>query len=140
MSRLAASLSLVGLLLSIPVQAAAPAQTVADFKLKDTAGKNWSLEELKDKKAVVVVFIGTQCPINNAFMPRLIELQKTYGDKGMQLLAVNANEHDTDEAIAEHAKKFGLTFPVLRDAKQVVADRFGAERTPEAFVLDATRA
>ena len=103
------------LLASAPLYAS---PTIITFKLNSTDGKPWSLDDCKDKKAVVVIFIGTQCPINNAFMPRLIELQKTYGDKGVQLLAINPNEHDSDEAIAEHAKKFGLTFPVLRDAKQ----------------------
>ena len=51
-------------------------------------------------------------------------------------MAINSNEHDSAQTIAEHAKKFGIPFPVLRDEKHLAADRFGAERTPEAFVLD----
>ncbi len=112
---------------------------IAPFTLKDTAGKTWALTDLKDKKAVVVVFIGTQCPINNLFMPRLSELHATYAPRGVQILAVNANRHDTPRAIAEHAQKHKLPFPVLRDPGNKVADQFGAERTPEAFVLDAGR-
>ena len=54
----------------------------------------------------------------------------------MQFLAVNSNCNDAPAVIAGHAKKYGLTFPVLRDAANVVADRFGAKRTPEVFVLD----
>jgi peroxiredoxin len=107
------------------------------FKLNGVDGKAWSLDaDAKGKKAVVVVFIGTQCPVNNAYMPRLVELEKEYRDKGVQFVAINANEHDTVETIKEHAKKFGLTFPVLRDEKQMVAARFGAERHPTAFLLD----
>jgi peroxiredoxin len=112
-------------------------RTVADFRLEDTAGKAWSLHELKEKKAIVVVFLGTQCPINNAYVARLIELHKEYAGKGVQFLAINANEHDTAQAIADHVKKYGIPFPVLRDGTHVAADRLGAERTPEAFVLDA---
>jgi peroxiredoxin/mono/diheme cytochrome c family protein len=113
---------------------------ISDFRLKDSAGKVWSLADLKDQKAIVVVFVGTQCPINNAYMPRLAELHKEYAGKGVQFLAINANDHDTREAIADHAKRFAIPFPVLRDEKHLAADRFGAERTPEAFVLDADRA
>src|ERR1051325_2982576 len=113
-----------------------PSKAIASFKLNDITGKPWSLDDCKDKKAIVVAFIGTQCPVNNAYMPRLVELEKTYRDKGVQFVAINANEHDTPAAIAAHAKKFGLTFPVLRDDKQLVANRFGAERHPIVFLLD----
>jgi thiol-disulfide isomerase/thioredoxin len=112
-------------------------RTISTFRLKDSAGKAWSLDDVKDCKATVVVFIGTQCPVNNAYMPRLAELHKDYADKGVAFVAINANEHDSAEAIAEHAKQYKLAFPVLRDDRQLAADRFGAERTPEAFVLDA---
>ncbi|MCI0380598.1 MAG: redoxin domain-containing protein [Gemmataceae bacterium] len=112
-------------------------KAVADFRLKDAAGKVWSLADCKDKKAIVVLFLGTQCPINNAYAPRLGELHKEYEPKGVQFLAVNANEHDTPKSIAEHAKAHKIAFPVLRDENHRVADNFGAQRTPEAFVLDA---
>src|SRR5580704_8359538 len=62
-------------------------QKIADFTLNDPAGKAWSLADFKDKKAVVVIFIGTECPINNAFLPRLVELHKEYGPRGVQFLA-----------------------------------------------------
>src|SRR5689334_8229141 len=47
---------------------------IARFTLKDSDGKPRTLADFRDSKAVVVLFIGTQCPINNAFMPRLAEL------------------------------------------------------------------
>ena len=124
-------------------QTAAPADAarpVADFTLADvTADTPVSLADFKAKKAVVVAFIGTECPINNAYMPRLAELAKAYADRGVQFLAVNSNCNDAPAVIAGHAKKNDLPFPVLRDPANVVADRFGAKRTPEVFVLDAER-
>ncbi len=130
---------LIALLFAPSIPAEPPAK-IGNFRLPDAAGKSWALDEQKERKAIVVVFLGTQCPINNAYLPRLVELQRDYANKGVQVVAINANEHDTAEAIAEHAQKNGLNFPVLRDAKQGIADRFGAERTPEAFLLDADRA
>jgi peroxiredoxin len=122
-----------------PVLGQESAKVIGDFHLTDTAGKNWKLSNLKEKKAVVVVFLGTQCPINNAYLPRLAELHKRFDEKGVQFFAVNSNQHDTAEAIAAHAKEHAVPFPVLRDAEQKLADQFGAQRTPEAFVLDGKR-
>jgi peroxiredoxin len=137
------SLSLLGAFSFVDSRADGPGEsvgkTVADFTLRDTAGKEVSLASFKDKKAVVVVFLGTQCPINNQFLPRLAELHKEFANKGVQFLAINANIQDTPQRIAEHAKKQKIPFPVLRDESNKTADMFGARRTPEAFVLDARR-
>jgi peroxiredoxin len=121
------------------VPADPPGDSAVKFKLNTIDGKAWSLDDCKDKKAVVVLFIGTQCPINNAYMPKLAEMEKEYRDKGVQFVAINSNEHDSVETIAKHAKKHGLTFPVLRDDKHLVALRFGVQRHPTAYVLDADR-
>jgi peroxiredoxin/mono/diheme cytochrome c family protein len=119
----------------------APASSVgkqlANFTLTEPRDQaRVSLATLKDKKAVVVVFLGTQCPINNAYLPRLAELHKQYAPQGVQFLAINANVQDTPAKVAEHARSNDLPFPVLKDESNVVADQFGAQRTPEVFVLD----
>src|SRR5262249_8459487 len=114
-------------------------KAISSFILKDTKGQAVALADYKDRKAIVVVFIGTECPINNAYMPRLSELAKTYEPQGVQFLAINSNRQDTPERIAEHAQKNALPFPVLKDEGNTVADLFAAERTPEAFVLDGQR-
>lgn len=138
MRRIALFATLLGLLAS---QALHASPNVVKFKLKSSDGKTWSLEvDGKDKKAVVVLFIGTQCPVNNAYMQTVVTLEKEYRDKGVQFVAINANEHDTSDAVRAHAKKFGLMFPVLRDEKQLVANRFGAARHPVAFLLDGKHA
>ncbi len=126
-------------LLSADVPPSRVGKAVADFSLKDPrTGKVVALADFKDKKAVVVVFTGTECPINNAYLPRLAQLSEDYAAKGVQFLAVNANVQDTPEVVAEHARKHEVPFPVLKDAG-TVADQFGARRTPEVFVLDAGR-
>ena len=127
------------LLLSVPTFGQEAPKVISDFQLADTAGKTWALADLKDRKAVVVVFLGTQCPINNAYLPRLAELHKTFSAEGVQFFAVNSNQHDSPRAIAEHARENNIPFPVLRDTQQKLADRFGAVRTPEVFVLDGKR-
>jgi peroxiredoxin/mono/diheme cytochrome c family protein len=138
--RMTALLAFLAVPLVVSGEKPEPAKPVADFSLPDPRadGKKVSLADLK-QKLVVVVFVGTECPINNSYMPRLVELHKEFADKGVAFLAVNANSPDTPERVARHARQHELPFPVLKDAGNVVADQFGAKRTPEAFVLDADR-
>jgi peroxiredoxin/mono/diheme cytochrome c family protein len=112
---------------------------IADFSIPDAAGVAVDSGKFKDAKVLVVVFVGTECPISNAYLPRLAELSKQYASQGVQFLAINSNRQDTPAKVAEHAKANGLPFPVLKDAGNRVADLFGAQRTPTAFVLDAQR-
>jgi thiol-disulfide isomerase/thioredoxin/mono/diheme cytochrome c family protein len=114
---------------------------LADWSLpRADTGKPWSLtEDGRDAKAVVVVFIGTECPISNAYAPVLVALVKQYSAKGVLFVAVNSNRQDDAASVAKHAKEYSLSFPVLKDEGTTLADRFAAKRTPEAFVLDGTR-
>ncbi len=128
-------LSLAVVVVAVPTFAADAPRRVSDFSLRDTADKPHSLAEFKDKKAVVVVFLGTECPISNAYQPRLAELHKEFAPNGVAFLAINSNWQDTPLRVTGHAKEHGTPFPVLKDTANVVADQFGARRTPEAFVL-----
>jgi hypothetical protein len=60
------------------------------------------------------------------------------------LVLVNSNNSalspgDTYEAIVKRASESGFAFPYLKDEGSVVARRFGAATTPDAFVLDQQR-
>lgn len=89
------------------------------------------------KQATVIVFIGTGCPVSNAYLPHLNELAKKYDAKGVRFIGVNANAQDSADEVAKHAKEFAIAFPVVKDESQRVADALGARRVPEAAVLDA---
>jgi peroxiredoxin len=110
---------------------------VADFTLQDIDGQSQSLYGYKDKKAIVLIFVGTECPIANLYLPRLAELHKQYAAR-VQFLAVNANDQDSAAAVAVHARERKLPFTVCKDAEHKAADALGARRTPEAFVLDSS--
>ena len=96
---------------------------VADFTLADTSGRPVSLHGYQGKAAVVLVFTGTDCPVGNLYMPRLVELSRAYRDKGVAFLVINANAHETAEQVAEHARSYHVEFPVLKDPGNLVADR-----------------
>jgi peroxiredoxin len=113
-------------------------QKVPDFTLKDYTEKEHSLYDYLKSKAVVVMFIATQCPVSNAYNERMVDLYKSYTPKGVAFLAINSNKQESIEEIAEHSKKHGFEFPVLKDWKNVIADKFDALVTPEIYLIDST--
>lgn len=138
--RIAFPLVMAGLVLPVALQAAPGSLKVgerpANFTLSAPDGKMHSLHLAEAPKATAILFIAARCPISNRYNKRMIALADEYGRKGVRFLAVNSNEPETMEEIDEHAKKYAFPFPVVRDPKNVIADQWGAQVTPEAFVLD----
>ncbi|HEX4070638.1 MAG TPA: redoxin domain-containing protein [Planctomycetaceae bacterium] len=110
-----------------------------NFSLNDFYGKTYSLADFKDKKLVVLAFVGTECPVAKAYGPRLAELAKKYADKGVQFLGVSSNRQDTITELSAFARVHHIEFPILKDLNNKLADQLGAQRTPEVFVLDQDR-
>jgi len=114
-------------------------KTVAEFLLSDSHGKQVALSDFREKKAIVLYFMGTGCPIANLYLPALVELQKKYEPQGLSIVGVHSNAGLTLEEIARHADEHKFALPVLHDAEHRVADALGAERTAEVFLLDERR-
>jgi len=112
---------------------------VDDFSLKSHFGKEYSLHELADRDVVVVAFLGAECPLAKLYAPRLADLAKKFGDKGVAFVGIDSNRQDSIPEIAAYAQRHKIEFPVLQDKGNAVADRFAAERTPEVYVLDRDR-
>jgi thiol-disulfide isomerase/thioredoxin len=104
--------------------------------LRDPRGNKRSLHNYKNNKAIVLVFLGTECPVSNLYVPGLIELEKKFRSKKVQFLAIYANESEDLEQIAVHATDRDLPFPVLKDSHQRLADNLGVTRVPTVVVLD----
>jgi peroxiredoxin len=113
-------------------------QRVADFTLHDYRGAERRLSEWRQNKAIVIAFLGNECPLARKYGPRLAELARTYEPKGVAFIGINSNTQDSPTEIGHYVRDVGIQFPVLKDPGHVVADQFGAERTPEVFVLDST--
>jgi thiol-disulfide isomerase/thioredoxin len=114
-------------------------KTVPDCTLQDYRGGERRLGELAKGKLTVVAFTGLECPVAKAYAPRLGELAREYEPKGVSFIVVNSNQQDSPSAIGQQLRELKLPYTVYKDAGNVVADLFGARRTPEVFVLDASR-
>src|SRR5262245_50975280 len=69
-------------------------RTIDDFTLNDHLGAKRSLAEWKDAKAVVVVFLGTECPLAKLYATKLAELEAKYGSQCVQFVGRNANTQE----------------------------------------------
>src|SRR5262249_40095072 len=76
-----------------PARAAPLGTRVADFTLaRPSDGQPWSLsKETRNARAVVVVFLGTECPVSNAYVPTLAALHREYAPRGVVFVGVNSN-------------------------------------------------
>ena len=111
--------------------------TVEDFTLPDTSGKDHTLSSLKGKNGSVLIFISVQCPISNAYNERMAKLAQDYSARDINVIGINANKNESAEVVKQHAAERHLNFTILKDPGNKIADRLGAEHTPEAYYLDA---
>jgi peroxiredoxin len=129
------------LLCTFVLAAAAAAQEfklgapVADFEVNDLKGNPVKYSALMGG-TTVVIFISTQCPISNGYNDRMKAVYNDYAAKGVHFIFINANSTEPAADVAKHAESHGFPFPVYKDANDAVADRFGAQVTPEAYVMD----
>lgn len=106
--------------------------------------KQHALPDYEKAKLLVVVFTCNHCPVAVAYEDRLVGLQKDYGPKGVQVVAINSNSpkkqpQDSLEKMKDRANNKRFNFPYVVDATQSVAKEYGATCTPHVFVLDKDR-
>ena len=110
---------------------------VEDFTLPDADGNAHTLASLKGKQGTVLIFVATRCPVSNGYNERMEKLAEDYAARGVSVVGINANSTEPAAEVKSHAAEKHLTFPILKDNGNKVADRLGAQHTPEAFLLDA---
>jgi len=88
--------------------------------------------------AVVLLFLGCECPISNAYAPEMERLYEEYAPRGTLWLGLHPDEDVTEADARRHAEEYGLRFPIVLDSRREKARAFGATKMPEAVVLDST--
>lgn len=118
-----------------------PGDEAIPFDLFGVDEKRHALADYRDKEAVVVIFSCNHCPYVRAWEDRMVQIQGDYAQRGVQLIAINANDpekypDDSFVKMKERAQEKGFNFPYLQDTTQKVARAYGADRTPEVFIFD----
>ena len=98
------------------------------FNLQDFRGGWHRLDDAGKDKAVVIAFLGTDCPLASLYAPKLAELARAYEKKGVAFFSVNSNQQDAPSDLSRFAREHDLPFPLLKDVGNELADRLGVER------------
>jgi peroxiredoxin len=111
--------------------------TIENFTLPDLNGENRSFNDLKGKNGAVVIWLSAQCPVVKAYNERINKIAAEFKAKGINFIGINSNATESLEWVKSDAAEVGYQFPVLIDKDNVLADKFGATVTPEAFYFNA---
>ena len=124
-----------------------PGTVAPDFTVRTTDGKDRNLATLRDEKRpriLVVVFWSPTCPWSRAWCAELSKIAKEFDSKNVRVVAVDSNDPNNKDAdnnadsakdVARFAKEKSLAFEVYFDSDQKAADLFGAQTTPDVFVI-----
>lgn len=116
-----------------------------DFSLIDVVGgKAFSLDDFKDKKALLVMFICRHCPFVKHVEKEIAKIGRDYKDKSVGIVAISANDaenypEDSPVNLKKQARELGFVFPYLYDESQEVAKNYTAACTPDFFLFDKER-
>ena len=123
------------------VVTAAPVAPDLDVSIMDLRGEVHSLGPAADGSSLALVFLSTECPIANGFIPELNRIHAALGETQppIRFFGVISDRSVTRAQAASHAQEFKIEFPVLFDASHDIAAQLKPTHTPEAFVLNAAR-
>ena len=112
-----------------------------ELKMKDVSGKEVSFKDSKLENGLLVMFSCNTCPVVVKNQNRTHEICKIALDKNVGVILLNSNEatRDDGESLSDmqaYAKKQGYKWNYAVDKNSVMADAFGAMRTPECFLFD----
>lgn len=125
-----------------------------DFKLPGVDGRDYSLTDFLNAKALVVIFTCNHCPTAQAYEGRIRKLVDDYKPLGVAIVAISPNDpksirldelgytdlSDTFEEMKTRAQDANFNFPYLYDGDNETASRaYGPVATPHAFLFDAAR-
>ncbi len=113
----------------------------ADLKMKDISGKEIAMKEVVKENGVLVMFSCNTCPYVIKNQERTLEISNYATKMKVGVIILNSNEayrgnEDSYDAMKEYAKEQGYKWNYVVDQDHVVADAFGANRTPECYLFD----
>jgi peroxiredoxin len=108
------------------------------FELRDAKGATHRPEEWRGKRAVMLFFMMTDCPLANGYVPEMNRLRGVYEPQGVAFYAIQSDNTVSEAVVQKYAQDFAYSFPVLNDPKLTLARFAGAKVTPEVAILSPT--
>jgi peroxiredoxin len=112
--------------------------------LLGTDGHRYGFSSFSDRDVLVLIFSSNRCPTAKAYADRMNALQRDFGARGVQMVAINSNDPHLypDESyprMVDRAAEDGCAFPYVVDDGQRVAKAYGVTCTFHFFALDRER-
>lgn len=114
---------------------------LTDLRMKDVAGKEVSLADAKNANGILVLFSANTCPFANQWEGRYPELKAWAEQNKVGFVVLNSNHNNRDgvdsfDEMKKRANDKSYNFNYLFDADSKIANAFGAQTTPHAFLFD----
>ncbi len=124
----------MALALTAATWAGAPLTHLPRFKLSDLTGKTWSSAQFMGRP-LVIDFWATWCHTCKETIPKLVEINEKYKDKGLTIIGISEDK-SSDEKVQREAKKFGINYLVLHDKDNSFGSLFGFSGIPSLYVFN----
>ena len=113
-----------------------------DKKMKEVSGMDVSFKDAMNTKGLLVMFSCNTCPVVHAYQSRTVEVCTYARGKDIGVILLNSNEASRDDGdsfsdMKDYASKQGYNWPYVVDENSLMANAFGANRTPECFLFNA---
>ena len=118
---------------AVPVKGTQINNLAPDFQLQSLDGQTISLSDLRGKP-VLINFWASWCPPCREEMPYLQEIYEEWTDKGLVVLAINIGE--SSSTAEEFIQSYNLSFTVLLDTEQDIAQRYNITGIPTTLFVD----
>lgn len=113
-----------------------------DFDLPGVDGKRYTLESVRGKNGLLVMFICNHCPYVKSIRERIIRDTRELQQYGINSIAIMSNDpaeyaEDSFENMKRVAQEYGYPFPYVLDETQQIAKNYGAVCTPDFFCFNS---
>ncbi len=109
------------------------------LKLAAATGGEKSLDSQRGERGTVLVFLSTECPISNGYVPTLNRLAKEFKHRGVEVVGLNPNAGHSLKDLEQHVGEYDLKFPVFKDVGGKVARALDVTTCPEVVLLNEDR-
>ncbi|CAE6725918.1 thioredoxin family protein [Candidatus Nitrotoga fabula] len=112
------------------------------FDLPGVDGKRYTLENIRGRNGLLVMFICNHCPYVKSIRDRIVRDTGELLLYGINSIAIMSNdsaeyEEDSFENMQKVAQQYAFPFPYVWDETQQIAKNYGAVCTPDFFGFNA---
>ncbi len=117
-----------------PVDAAPrPGQPAPSFKVISITGQTISQDNYRGH-VLILDFFATWCQPCRRLIPHLVEMNRKYGQQGLQILGLSVDEGG-ERAFKTFTEEFQVNYPLALAGDSITAD-FGVRSVPIMYLID----